>query len=100
METNESEMKICENLNKMLADRRTEVSQFVVQLVCLSICHPFCQLVNLSVIFSFTYLVCHLVGQSNCQSVDNHFVCQSATQCAIVPVSQCISMSDSLSVSL
>lgn len=78
METNESEMKICENLNKMLADRRTEVSQFVVQLVCLSICHPFCQLVNLSVIFSFTYLVqvclvCHLVGQSDCQSVDNSF---------------------------
>lgn len=73
METNESEMKICENLNKMLADRRTEVSQFVVQLVCLSICHTFCQLVNLLVIFSFTYLVCHLVGQSDCQSVNNSF---------------------------
>lgn len=27
METSESEMKICENLNKMLADRQTEVSQ-------------------------------------------------------------------------
>lgn len=52
METSESEKKICENSNEMLAGRQTalfSINQFVVQLVCLSICHTFCQLVNLSI---------------------------------------------------